>query len=164
MKIDDYRIVTVSYEVREGDAQGALLERMDTRYPFTFMFGVGQMLPGWEDRLRGLRVGTGFTFYLEPEQAYGRPRMDLIMDLPVELFRNEAEQIDPELLQVGQYITLSAADGKANNAKILSWNDKTVKVDANHALAGKKLFFAGAVLKVREATGDELVKKRSLEG
>lgn len=163
MIIEDHCIVTVTYEVRENGPEGALLERMDARYPFKFMFGTGQMLPAWEKQLRGLKSGTGFTFTLPPEMAYGRPRTDMIYDLPIEMFQNEAEQIDPQLLQEGQYITLTAADGKANNAKILSYTDKFVKVDANHALAGKTLFFAGAILNIREATVDELVQKRYID-
>lgn len=163
MQIEDYHIVTVSYEVRENGPEGTLLERMDARYPFKFMFGVGQMLPAWENRLRGLKPGTGFTFLLPPENAYGRPRTDLLLELPISMFKNEQEQIDPQLLQEGQFITLTSDDGTANNAKILSWDDKTVKLDANHALAGKTLFFAGAVLHVRKATGDELVQKRFID-
>lgn len=163
MIIEDHRIVTVSYEVRENGPEGALLERMDALYPFKFMFGVGQMLPAWEKQLRGLKSGVGFTFTLPPEMAYGRPRTDMIYELPIAMFKNEQEQIDPQLLQEGQFITLTSADGKASNAKILGYDDKTVKVDANHALAGKTLFFAGAVLNVREASVDELVQKRFID-
>lgn len=163
MIIEDHRIVTVSYEVRDKSPQGALLERMDALYPFTFMFGVGQMLPAWENQLRGLRTGNGFTFTLPPEMAYGQPRTDLIYELPIDLFRNEAEQIDPQLLREGQFITLTDADGRANNAKIIAFDDEKVKVDANHALSGKTLFFSGAILHVREASVDELVQKRYID-
>lgn len=163
MTIEDYRIVTVSYEVRENGPEGPLLERMDVNYPFKFMFGVGQMLPGWERQLFGKKAGTGFAFLLPPEMAYGLPRTDQVIDMPIHLFYNDADQIAPELLQEGQFITLTDADGKAMNGKILSWNEQTVKVDMNHALAGKTLFFSGAVLDVREATPDELVRKQYIE-
>ena len=36
-------------------------------------------------------------------------------------------------------------------------------LDANHALAGKSLFFSGAILNVRKATVDELVRKQYIE-
>ena len=163
MTIEDYRIVTVSYEVRDNGPEGPLLERMDVNYPFKFMFGVGQMLPGWERQLFGKKAGTGFAFQLTPDMAYGMPRADQVLDMPIDLFKNDADQITPELLQEGQFITLTGTDGKAVNGKILSWDDEKVKVDINHALAGKTLFFSGAVLDVREATPDELVRKQYIE-
>lgn len=163
MKIEENRIVTLSYEVREGGPSGPLMERMDVNYPFKFMFGVGRMLPAWERRLYGLKAGSGFSFTLPPDMAYGMPSADHVLDIPIENFYNEADQIEPGLLEEGQFITLTAADGKAMNGKILSFNDKQVKVDCNHALAGKTLFFSGAILNVREATVDELVRKQYIE-
>ena len=163
LTIDDHRIVTLTYEVRDGGPSGTLLERMDANYPFKFMFGTGRMLPAWERRLYGLKSGMGFSFQLAPEDAYGMPDDQHLLDVPKSLFHNELEQIEPGLLERGQYITLTDADGKAMNAKILDWDEETVKLDANHALAGKRLFFSGAVLNVREATVDELVRKQYIE-
>ena len=162
MTIDDNAIVTLTYEVRDGGPRGTLLERMDVNNPFIFMFGTGRMLPAWERRLFGLRNGMGFSFQLAPDDAYGRPSDDHLLEMPLRLFRNEREQIDPELLVAGQYVTLTDRDGKAVNAKILSWNEETVRLDANHALAGKSLFFSGAVLDVRTPTVEELIKKAAL--
>ncbi len=136
------------------------MERMDVNYPFIFLFGVGNMLPAWENQLKGLKAGMGFTFTLPPEMAYGLPRTDYVIDLPIQYFQSAAAQLDPELLAVGQFITLTATDGKAMNGKIISYNSDRVKIDCNHALAGKTLFFAGVVLHVREATADEIIQKR----
>lgn len=163
MKITDHTIVTMSYEVREGGPSGPLLERMDVNYPFKFMFGTGRMLPAWERRIAGLKSGMGFSFLLPPDDAYGQPNDKHILEAPINLFQNEREQIEPGLLEKGQYITLTDSNGKAVNAKILDWDDKTVKLDANHALAGKTLFFSGAILNVREATVDELIRKQYIE-
>ncbi len=160
MLISTNRIVTVAYEVREDGPQGALMERMDANYPFIFMFGVGNMLPAWEQQLRHLKSGMGFTFTLPPELAYGMPRTDYVMNLPIRLFHNNQGLLDPELIAEGQFITLTDTDGKAVNGKILSHNQDSVKVDCNHALAGKTLFFSGAILHVREASPDELAQQR----
>lgn len=163
MTIEDHAIVTLTYEVRDGAASGPLLERMDVNYPFKFMFGVGKMLPAWERRIFGLKSGMGFTFILAPQDAYGVPSKEHILEMPLSLFRNEQEQIDPTLLVEGQFVTLTDADGKAVNAKILEWDDAVVTLDANHALAGKTLFFSGAILDVREPTVDELIQKRFID-
>ncbi|WP_116107656.1 peptidylprolyl isomerase [Lewinella sp. IMCC34191] len=160
MTIDDHAIVTLTYEVRDGGPGGALLERMDVNYPFKFMFGTGRMLPAWERRLFGLKSGMGFSFLLSPDDAYGQPNDSHILKAPIGIFKNEREQIEPGLLEKGQYITLTDSAGKDVNAKILDWDDEVVTLDANHALAGKTLFFSGAVLDVREPTVDELVRKQ----
>ncbi len=163
MTIDEHAIVTLSYEVRDGDPSGPLLERMDVNYPFQFMFGVGKMLPAWERRIFGLKSGMGFAFKLGPEDAYGIPSKEHVLKMPLHLFQNEREQMDPALLVEGQFVTLTDADGKAVNAKILSWDDQEVTLDANHALAGKTLFFSGAILNVRQPTIDELIQKRFID-
>lgn len=163
MTIDDHAIVTLTYEVRDGAPEGPLLERMDVNHPFHFMFGVGKMLPAWERRLYGLSSGTGFAFKLTPEDAYGVPTRESILQMPLHLFQNEREQLEPGLLVEGQFVTLTDADGKAINAKILRWDDEFVTLDANHALAGKTLYFSGAILHVRKATVDELIQRRYIE-
>ncbi len=163
LTVDDHRIVTLTYEVRDGAPNGTLLERMDVNYPFVFMFGVGKMLPAWERRIYGLKSGVGFSFKLAPQDAYGVPDKAHILQMPLELFKNEREQIDPELLVEGQFVTLTDSEGKAVNAKVLKWDEREVTLDANHALAGKTLYFSGAVLNVREATVDELIQKRYID-
>ena len=163
MTIDDHAIVTLSYEVRDGGPTGPLLERMDVNYPFKFMFGTGRMLPAWERRLFGLKSGTGFSFLLAPDDAYGQRNDTHILEAPLDIFRNEREQIEPGLLERGQYLTLTDSNGKAVNAKVLDWDDDKVTLDANHALAGKTLHFSGAVLDVRKATVDELIRKQYIE-
>ena len=163
MTIDDHTIVTMTYEVRDGGPEGPLLERMDVNYPFVFMFGIGKMLPAWERRIFGLKSGMGFSFQLAPQDAYGVADKEHILEMPLSLFQNEREQIEPGLLVEGQFITLTDTDGKAVNAKILKWDDTNVTLDANHALAGKSLFFSGAILNVRKATVDELIQKRYID-
>ena len=160
MTIEENAIVTLTYEVRDGGPSGTLLERMDVNYPFKFMFGTGRMLPAWERRLYGLKSGMGFSFLLTPDDAYGHRNDSHILKAPMHIFQNEREQIEPGLLEKGQYITLTDSTGRDVNAKILDWDDEQVTLDANHALAGKTLFFSGAVLDVREATVDELVRKQ----
>jgi len=163
MTIDDHTIVTLTYEVRDGDPSGPLLERMDVNYPFQFMFGVGKMLPGWERRIFGLKSGMGFAFKLDPKDAYGIPGKEHVLEMPLAHFRDERGQLDKTLLVEGQFVTLTDAEGKAVNAKILKWNEEHVTLDANHALAGKTLYFSGAVLDVREPTVDELIQKRFID-
>ena len=50
--------------------------------PITFVVGAGQMIPGFDDAVRGLAVGEIVTVRLEPSQAYGDYLNELILELP----------------------------------------------------------------------------------
>ena len=46
--IESQQVVTLTYELRESNAQGTLLERMDANYPLIFLFDSGKMLKSFE--------------------------------------------------------------------------------------------------------------------
>ena len=71
LQIEEQRVVTITYSVRENNEHGELLERMDANYPFKFLFGTGKLLPAFEEALRGLKVDDAFSFTLDPATAYG---------------------------------------------------------------------------------------------
>lgn len=159
MIVEDQRIITLSYDLREGNARGALLERMDPNWPFKFYFGSGKLLPAFEQQLRGLEEGESFEFTLAPEQAYGPVEKGNIIDVPRSAFTGLGENV----LIEGNYVTLTDDLGEAHNGKILSWTEEQVKVDFNHEMAGRALHFSGVVLNVREATVDEHIRKNYIE-
>ena len=160
--IEEHQVVTLTYELRETTATGELLERMDANYPFIFLFGTGKLLKAFEDQLFGLGEEDAFEFILSPEQAYGPVHPRNIIDVPLQSFEIDGE-IPPNMLVEGSFIALTNEEGQTYNGKILSWNEQTVKVDFNHAMAGKTLHFKGAVLNIRPATVDELIRKHYIE-
>ena len=159
MTIDEQSIVTIAYELRENNARGPLLERMDANYPFKFYYGSGQLLPAFEDHIFGLKEGDSFQFSLSPKDAYGPIEKGNILDLPKTAF----QQLGPNVLAEGNYVTLTDDEGIPHNGKILSWTEEKVRVDFNHAMAGKTLHFSGVVLNIRPATVDELIRKSYLQ-
>lgn len=162
MRVEEHYVITISYELREGGPEGELLERMDINYPFHFLFGTGALLPAFEDRLYGLQEGDRFSFRLKPEEAYGPVEKGNILDVPREAFRIEGQE-PPNLVMRGNFITLTDDGGESHHGKILRYDDEKVRVDFNHAMAGKELHFQGVVLKVRKATVDELIRKHYIE-
>ncbi len=159
MQVEAQRIVTISYELRDGNAEGPLLERMDANYPFKFYFGAGKLLPAFEKNLEGLSEGQSFSFILLPGDAYGMVKPDNIVNIP----KQNIENLGENYLTKGNYISLTDDNGQQFNGRILSWNDESVRVDFNHAMAGKTLHFSGVILNVREATVDEHIRKSYLE-
>ncbi|MCB0594253.1 MAG: FKBP-type peptidyl-prolyl cis-trans isomerase [Lewinellaceae bacterium] len=159
MIVEEQNIITLSYELRNGGPQGELLERMDANYPFKFYFGSGRLLPAFEKQLEGLEEGQPFQFTLPPEQGYGPADPANILDLP----RHAFQHLGDNILTEGNFVTLTDDEGDAHNGRILSWTEETVKVDFNHAMAGKTLHFSGVVLNIRNATVDELIRKNYIE-
>ncbi|MCB0636415.1 MAG: FKBP-type peptidyl-prolyl cis-trans isomerase [Lewinella sp.] len=162
MIVGHQHIITLAYEVREGGPGGPLVERMDTHYPFKFLFGKGRLLPAFAQRISGLSERDTFEFTLPPDQAYGFVEDGNIVDVPMSVFRDSPD-LHPDQLQAGTFITLTDDQGQPHNGKILSWTDARVRVDFNHALAGKTLYFRGVILHIREATVDELIRGSYIE-
>ena len=154
---EDY-IITIAYELRENDIHGELLERMDARYPFIFYFGNEKLLPEFENKLRGLGEDDAFDFTLTPEQAYGRTNPLNIITLPRENFLRSSD-IPEEYIQIDHMVNLTDDEGMVHNGKIIEINENTIKVDFNHIMVNKTLHFKGAILSIRKATMEELVKK-----
>lgn len=162
MEIQEKRVVTLSYVVQENNAEGAIIETMDVNYPFRFMFGTGELLPGFEEQLRGLKEGESFAFTLPAEEAYGPVSDENIVDVPIDVFK-VGGVLQEDLLEKGKFVSLTDEQGQSQNGKVLDWNDEHVTVDFNHAMAGKDLYFRGVVLNVREATTEEQARNNFVQ-
>ena len=123
----DGDLVTVHY-VGTLD-NGDIFDTSAGRDPLTFTLGRGRMIPGFEDAIHGLSVGETITVRIEPAQAYGEHREDLILELP---FIPEAEGVVP-----GDRVRLASG----TIALVLEVTEEMVRVDANHQLAGEALNF-----------------------
>ena len=162
MYVTDHHIITLAYEVRDGGPGGDLIERMDANYPFKFLFGTGRLLPAFESQLADRSERDAFAFTLTPNQAYGFVEQRNVVDVPMDIFRSSPDT-SPEELAIGNFIALTDDQDVTHNGKILSWTPEAVKIDFNHALAGKTLFFKGVILNIRKATVDELIRGAYIE-
>lgn len=107
--------------------------------PLEFTVGEGQLIPGFEQGVVGLNSGDKKTVELEPEQAYGPVRDELINEVPMEKL--------PEGVKQGQMLQAQTEQG-AMNVVVTEVKEKTATVDANHPLAGKKLIFDLEVVEI----------------
>lgn len=160
--IGDGKVVTLKYDLRDGGPGGELLERMDVNYPLVFLFGNGKQLPHFERHLEDLSDRGEFAFTLTPEQAYGPHRPDQVLRLDQQLFA-EGGVVPPGLLLPGNHVRLTANDGRVHTGKVVRKDGEEVLVDFNHVMAGRSLYFHGAVLNVRAATAEELTRGHHLE-
>ncbi len=162
MIVQEDHIITITYELRENNIEGELLERMDARYPFIFYFGNGKLLPEFERQLYGLGEDASFEFILTPDQAYGKSNALNILKIPKEDFVR-ASDIPSQYIQIDNMVNLTDDDGIIHTGKIVEIGNDFVKVDFNHIMVDKTLHFKGAILSIRKATVEEMVKGFYLE-
>ncbi len=155
--IEEQQIVTIVYELRDGNADGELLERMDSRYPFTFLFGNGKLLKSFEENLRGLSVDDGFEFILTVDEAYGKNNALNILKIEKRDF-HRASDVPEDYIEIGNLVNLMDDDGLNHNGKIIDITDTYIQVDFNHAMVDKELHFKGNVIAILPATLEELIK------
>jgi FKBP-type peptidyl-prolyl cis-trans isomerase SlyD len=154
MKVGKNNVVTLTYTVHKNDKDGEVIQKVDETRPFVHLFGVGTLLPAFEENLEGLEPGGEFGFSLTAEQGYGTPNDQMIFELEKKIFEIDGV-MDENLVKEGNTITMQDQNGQPIDGKVLAVKDNSVIMDFNHPLAGENLFFEGKVIDVREATEEE---------
>ena len=150
------KVVYLSYELRINPDE-ACLERADEKSPLEFICGHGQTLEYFEMNLLGLKEGDLFNFRIPTENAYGKVNEEMILDLPRDIF----SEVDPQELTIGHSLAMRDSMGRHLQGLIVSLNEEEVRMNFNHPLAGKDLYFSGKVLTVRDASDEELERLHS---
>jgi FKBP-type peptidyl-prolyl cis-trans isomerase SlyD len=158
MKIEKYKVVSVTYTLKSG---GEVVETVDAQNPMTFIFGVGYLLPKFEDNIEHKSPGDKFDFELTCEDGYGAIVPDAVVELNKDMFAEEDGIVNESLFKVDTIIPLRDNDGNRFDGRVTEVKENTLIIDLNHPMAGKNLHFAGEVIDVRNATEQELA---SLEG
>lgn len=155
MEIQNNTVVSITYDLKIGNAEGALVEKVEAFAPFVFLFGAGGLLPEFEENLSGLTEGKAFEFSIESDNAYGPVQDEAIIELPLNIFEVDGA-IPDDLLVVGRYLTMQDHQGNPLRGKVEEVGTDKVKMDFNHPLAGADLHFKGGVVSIREASEEEL--------
>ena len=116
----------------------------DRGEPLEFECGAGMMIPGFDAAVENMTVGEKVNVHLNPEDAYGEKREDLIIDFPANEVPNKDE------FHAGDQIALAGPGGMPIPATIVAITDEAVTIDANHELAGKPLNFDIELVEVSE--------------
>jgi len=156
MNIAPNTVVSLTYILRVGHAEGDLVERVEEDQPFVFLYGAGSMLPDFETNLSGKTAGSGFDFLITAENGYGKYELEAIVQVPRHVFDTENGTDPSTFLYEGNYLTLTDQDGNPLRGKVLEVTPENVRMDFNHPLAGKDLHFTVEILSVRSATEEEL--------
>jgi len=146
-KVQDGVVVSMEYTLH---VDGELLDSSDGQGPLQFLVGYGNVIPGLEEEMKGMKIGDSKDVVVQPENGYGEfddeafmevPRKDFPKDMPME--------VDAEL-------TVRDDEGNARYARVESIEDDTVTLNFNHPLAGDELHFHVKVVALREPNDEEL--------
>lgn len=143
-----HKVISFHYTVK--DSAGKVLDSSDGGDPMAFLSGHQQIIPGLEKELLTMNKGDEKSVTVAADEAYGPRNDEMIQEVP----RTEL----PEELTIGQMFSVSTDDSgqPTHLVTVVSFDDETVKLDANHPLAGQDLSFDVAVTDIRDATAEEV--------
>lgn len=151
------RDCVVSIDFKLTNDKGELLDESAQGAPLVYLHGAAGIVPALQDGLAGKGVGDSFSITIAPEDGFGEYRPGLIQEVPRNAFPSDQE-IEP-----GMSVTAASDAGQGQTEFIVrSIAEDTVTLDANHPLAGMTVTFAGAVVEVRAATDEEVIKGHPL--
>jgi peptidylprolyl isomerase len=114
---------------------GTRFDSSEGRDPIQLQIGGGQVIPGFENALLGMKEGDTKNVTLAPDQAYGPHQPQLVQDVPRTDIPAEIE------LEVGTMLQAQDPQGNPVRLTVTDIADDTVTLDANHPLAGRELTF-----------------------
>lgn len=110
--------------------------------PLSIVMGAGELQPGLELALYGLKPGDTEDLTLDAEQAYGLHDEQLVHRIPKSEF---PAGLKPEKHQV---ISFRVPNGEETPGTVLAVEGDQVRVDFNHPLAGHDIRFEAKILSV----------------
>ncbi len=152
--VEKNTVVSFHYVLKDTESGNVLESSRESGQPVVFMVGAGEIIPGLESRMIGMKAGESKSIDVPPEEAYGQRNPELVQKAPREYFQNVP-------LEVGLPLQAKTPEGQTINMIVVDFDDQTVTVDLNHPLAGRTLTFEVEVLSVREATPDEILHRHA---
>ncbi|MDI9858425.1 MULTISPECIES: FKBP-type peptidyl-prolyl cis-trans isomerase [Flectobacillus] len=157
MQISNAKVVSLTYQLTVTDKNGdrELVETVEQEHPMVFIHGMSGLPEAFEDKIAGLSAGDTFEFSIPAEEGYGEYDASAVVELPKDIFKVDGELVE-EMLEVGNFLPMTDDRGNRLQGQIIEVGEDFVRMDFNHPLADKEMFFSGAILSVREATESEL--------
>lgn len=133
---------TVSVHYTGTLENGEVFDSSIDREPLSFTVGEGQMIPGFENAVRGMKLNEKKRITIEPKDAYGESIPEMVQTIG-------KNQLPPDLNpHVGQQLASQMPDGQQIVVTVTDVTENEITIDANHPLAGKTLNFDIEVVKI----------------
>ena len=134
----DYEGKLDSGEVFDSSSHG------DHSHPLTFTAGAGEVVPGFDEAVLGMKQGEEKTFKIPAEKAYGEYKKELMQEIPKQNLPKDQEP------QPGMMLLMQTPDGHEIPVRIAKVSERFVTLDLNHPLAGKNLTFSIKIDKIEK--------------
>lgn len=142
--VQDGSTVQVDYTLT---VEGKVVDSSKGHGPLSYVQGQGQLIPGLEKQLVGLKAGDTRAISVSPEEGYGPVDPEAFVEV-------SREQLPPDVTpEVGQALRGTGPDGRPFRATIFKVGSDKVTLNLNHPLAGKALSFDIAVVNVSPGSG-----------
>jgi len=129
-------LVTVIYEgILEN---GEIFESSQDTGPLQFRIGTGSVMIAFEKAVLGMEINESREIRLQPEEAYGLPKEELIHTLSRSIWDEKAD------IKPGVVLGMTMEkDGEQHQvpAMVTEVSGDKVTVDFNHPLAGKQILY-----------------------
>jgi FKBP-type peptidyl-prolyl cis-trans isomerase SlyD len=151
MKIGENTFVALDYKL---EVDGQIADQSQPGQPLKFAYGMGMLLPKFEEAIDGLKAGDDFKFTLTAAEGYGEVIKEAVVELPKNVFEVNGA-VEPGLLEIGNMIPMADQQGNRLMGRVVAVAE-VVTMDFNHPMAGKTLNFSGKIVEVREITPEDL--------
>ena len=121
---------------------GDVVDSTFDKKPATFKVGDGNLLPGFEQAIYGLKAGDKRSLSISPEQGFGQGNPQNVQVMPRSQFQ------DMELSE-GLLVIFNDAANAELPGVVKAFDDNQVTIDFNHPLAGKALSFDVEIIEVK---------------
>ena len=138
----------ISFHYTLTDASGKVLDSSKDHEALSYMEGSGQIIPGLEKQLAGLKKGDKKKVSVPAIEAYGLRDDEKI----IKVSRDELPTKD---VKVGDRFS-GGDDDHSPVFVVTQLAQAEVTLDGNHPLAGMDLTFDVELTEVRDATSEEL--------
>ena len=140
LRIGPDKEVTLHFALKLDN--GDVVDSTFDKQPATFRVGDGNMLPGFEQAIYGLKAGDKCNLPIAPEQGFGQGNPQNIQVMPRSQFQ------DMELSE-GLLVIFNDAANAELPGVVKVFDDNQVTIDFNHPLAGKALSFEVEIIEVK---------------
>lgn len=140
VRIGPDREVTLHFALKLDN--GDVVDSTFDKNPATFKVGDGNLLPGFEQAIYGLKAGDKRSLSISPEQGFGQGNPQNVQVMPRSQFQ------DMELSE-GLLVIFNDAANAELPGVVKTFDDNQVTIDFNHPLAGKALSFEVEIIEVK---------------
>jgi FKBP-type peptidyl-prolyl cis-trans isomerase SlpA len=140
LRIGPDKEVTLHFALKLDN--GDVVDSTFDKKPATFKVGDGNLLPGFEQAIYGLKAGDKRSLSISPEQGFGQGNPQNIQVMPRSQFQ------DMELSE-GLLVIFNDAANAELPGVVKAFDDNQVTIDFNHPLAGKALSFDVEIIEVK---------------